>query len=86
MATVIPKPDDEIVHTVEDANPTSGRCVENLIIQCDNHGLTVECPMGEIITIDFSQGQLNVYRFNSRDESNPDLLTSINARSTGETS
>jgi hypothetical protein len=42
--------------------------------------------MGEIITIDFSQGQLNVYRFNSRDESNPDLLTSINARSTGETS
>ena len=82
---MIASTDHEIVHTVEDANPTSSRCVENLVIQCDKHGLTVEFPMGEIITIDFSQGQFNVYKFNDREESNPDLLTSINARSTAET-
>lgn len=80
MSTKTVAIDDDVVHTVEDANPTSSQCVENLVIQCDKHGLTIEFPMGENITIDFSVGKFNIYKFNDCNEQNPMLLTSIAAR------
>ena len=63
-----------IEHSIEDANNGSERV--DLVVDFDIHGLSVTCPEGQIIIIDFSQGKLNVYRF--QDEgSEPELLTSI---------
>lgn len=71
MATIQPKIDDEIIHTVEDAHPSSSNCVEQLKIQCDKHGLTVEFPRGDLVVIDFSRGVFNVMKFNDCTEIKP---------------
>ena len=71
MAIIAPKIDDKIVHNVEDAHPSSSNCVEQLTIQCDKHGLTVEFPRGDLVVIDFSRGVFHVMKFNDCAETQP---------------
>ena len=71
MAIITPKIDDEIVHNVEDAHPSSSNCVQQLIIQCDKHGLTIEFQRGDLVVIDFSRGVFNVMKFNDCTETKP---------------
>ncbi len=71
MAIIAPKIDDEIVHNVEDAHPSSSDCVAQLTIQCDKHGLTIEFPQGDLVVIDFSRGVFNVMKFNDCTETEP---------------
>lgn len=77
MAIITPKIDDEIIHTVEDAHPSSSNCVEQLKIQCDKHGLTVEFPRGDLVVIDFSRGTFKVMKFNDCTETEPSVRFSI---------
>jgi hypothetical protein len=71
MATIQPKTDDEIVHSVEDAALSSSKSVEDLKIQCDKHGLTIEFPRGDIVVVDYSRGVFKIMKFNDSAESVP---------------
>lgn len=65
--------DMEIVHNVVDANPTSSQ-VETLKIQCDQHGLSIEFPRGDILVVDLSNGVFKILKFNDRFETEPERL------------
>ncbi len=57
---MIPAPvNEEIRHSIVDADGVSP--ARELIIECDNHGLTVEFPDGGILTIDLSHSVFSVY-------------------------
>lgn len=52
------KTDQELTHNALDAHTQEN--VE-LIIQPDQHGLTVELPNGHIVVLDVSKGELDIY-------------------------
>lgn len=71
MAKMTIPVDCEIVRDVEDANPSSSMCIEQLKIQCDRTGLTVVFPRGDLVVIDYSRGIFKVSRFNNDTETKP---------------
>lgn len=48
----------EIRHTITDASDHSQQ--QEVLIQTDEHGLTIELPDGQVITIDLSGGKYGV--------------------------
>lgn len=71
MTQIIATVDCEIVHDVEDANPSSSFSVEQLKIQCDRTGLTIVFPRGDLVVINYSRGSFKVSRFNDNAEIKP---------------
>lgn len=71
MATIQPKTDDKIIHRVEDANPSTSQCVEDLKIKCDKHGLTIKFPRGDLVVVDYARGIFKVMKFNDSTETVP---------------
>lgn len=71
MTTIHPRIDDEIIHSVEDAHPSSSKNTEDLKIQCDKHGLTIKFPRGDLIVIDYSGAIFKVMKFNDSTETVP---------------
>lgn len=69
--------DDSAVHTVADAHPTSSQTKE-LVVEFDNHGLTVKFPCGEYLIVDLSFDKFKIYRYNDEMTS---LLHEVNAGS-----
>ena len=59
------KSDTEIQHIVTDAQTNE---VVPFVIQCDYHGMTVELPNGQIVTLDLSGGVVNVYHNKDSDD------------------
>ena len=69
--------DQELTHVVTDAVSDTTPRTRDLIIQPDLHGLTVEFPNGEVLTVDLSKGVFNIYLFEDRDSGEPDHLGSV---------
>ena len=58
--------DEELRHCAVDADGVSPP--KELIIQPDRHGLTIEFPGGEFITIDLSKSVFTIYHSESPDD------------------
>ena len=58
--------DVELNHCVIDADGVSPP--KELFIQPDQHGLTIEFPNGEFITIDLSKSVFTIYHSDSADD------------------
>ena len=67
--------DQEITHIVTDADGTSSN--QELKIQPDAHGMTVELPNGEIIIIDLSSKRFNIYFTDKPDEDIDEPLVEV---------
>jgi len=59
------KTDTEVQHMVTDATTNE---VVPFVIQCDNHGMTVELSDGQIVTLDLSGGTVNIYHNKNSDD------------------
>jgi len=65
------KNDAEIQHIVTDAETKEA---VPFVIQCDHHGMTVEFPNGELVTLDLSGGVVSVYHNKDGDDTGENIL------------
>lgn len=64
------KSDTEIQHVVTDAQTNE---VVPFLVQCDYHGMTIEFPNGEFVTLDLSGGVVSVYHNKNSDDSGENI-------------